>query len=160
MILHFLFPTASQEIHEESKGVELMVIVIIVITVITVGSIPMREPLFKFILILYFIYIKGSIAYWANILINSKPQSCVEILSNSNKSPIEYAFIYEPKLISAFIVKGIATADYANKFYDSVRFSISYTTGTDSSTVQMLNFQSDTISVCYSLILVINYNNL
>ena len=102
-----------------------------------------------------------TLRYMNFILIYREPQSCTEMLSNSNRSLNEYAFIYEPKLILAFIAKDIATADYANTFYDFTRFSISYTTGTDSSsTVQMLKFPSDTISVCYSYILVISYNNL
>ena len=93
------------------------------------------------------------------ILRYQEPQSIVEMLSNSNRSPIEYAKIYEPNLKAAFIVKDIASADYTNKFYDFATFSISYSIGTDSSTVQMISLPSDTINVWYSYIQVIRYFN-
>lgn len=88
------------------------------------------------------------------ILRYQEPQSCAEMLSNSNRSPIEYAKIYEPNLKAAFIVKDIATTDYTNKFYDFAAYSISYSVGTDTSTVQMISLPSDTINVWYSYIKV------
>mmetsp|Transcript_40801 Transcript_40801/g.46782 ORF Transcript_40801/g.46782 Transcript_40801/m.46782 type:complete len:246 (-) Transcript_40801:656-1393(-) len=85
-------------------------------------------------------------------LFYNEAQSSVEMLSNSHRNPIEFGRIYEPNLAFALIVKDYVTADYVNKFYDYAHSFSGYTTGTDSSTVQLVSFATDKVNVCYSYI--------
>ena len=88
-----------------------------------------------------------------------EPQSTAEMLSNSNRSPIEASGIYEPYLRNVFIVRDVNTLNNQHKFYDYGSYFREYSTKYDISSVQLRELPSQQIKMCYSFIKVSIYFN-
>ena len=85
------------------------------------------------------------------ILIFNEAQSSIEMLSNSNRSPLEFAQIYEPNLQFSLIVKDLTTADHLYTAYDYSQNVGKLIFTNDPSSVKLVSF-SDKVTVCFSYI--------
>ena len=92
--------------------------------------------------------------YLNMILIFNEAQSSAEMLSNSNRNPIEFAQYYEPNLQLCLIVKDITTANYLYTVYDYSQNMNNVNISSNPSSVQLVSFSSDKVTVCYSYIQV------
>ena len=92
--------------------------------------------------------------YLNMILIFNEAQSSTEMLSNSNRNPIEFAQYYEPNLQLCLIVKDITTANYLYTVYDYSQNMNNVNISSNPSNVQLVSFPSDKVTVCYSYIQV------
>lgn len=80
-------------------------------------------------------------------MLYNEPQSCVEMLSNANRYPIEYADLYEPTVVFALVVKDDTDLKYANVIFDVSKTSKTYPTDDSSSSVKIKEFSESKIHV-------------
>ena len=83
-----------------------------------------------------------------------EPQSTVEMLSNSNRSPIENSWIFEPNTANFIIAKDMNSSYSNNKFYDYGFYFKEYEVDMNISTIKIEELKNSQIEMCYSFIKV------